>query len=696
MMKIATGVQCLTCKRELRAFVQTSGISKNESGCLQSGYCSISCYEAYIESNKNSNFKDLFACLVEKEGGLQVWLEECSSKPQAEFIFFLQLLRSISECDIMKLVLSRDNLLQRFNSLQSLMNKRTLCDFLFSTDIMKLSLNIQMTPERVNHVISQLWEIAVEARERIKSPDEDLSINDQIDSVDREIFHAIAKTTIDNILNLGTETNLKSTEQKMDIFSLRTEILSSSSRDIMMTENAFKDRSEQKGLFFVDLEDDFLKSFSLILRDNCSVHRRFNILEEESEPSQVTFQNIAEVLCREEMKSNTNFVFLKKHTDIDPINGIITRYKLVDFSDTIIKYVDKEVFIAHGTRPDQVYDKKCHFLLLFNFPAEYFLKPLEFCYFVNSPLEIPIVLQFIEKNLTQEYLPLDSTASLRLNLQSIISRTNALKEFFASRMTDHKIISIEILPTDIVFEAEDEESIYSKEEIEYFKACEQDVRSEKFLMNLAKSASVELPDLMRLFRQVLCDDTLLKYADQKADRLRAYRCLRVARVLALGKHGFTIHHLSFIVASLIKDFENKSEECLMNSLLAPSRVLEYEVQPDPGKCLLKILNSDILPKIVCIKHNLGSPDQTLLSMFLKQEICLNSNSKYKLKSVLQTEYDVRGVCSCISFKGDSITNFSNFGPLSVKILNTKSSKSLNLLFELQTQWILLENSSTSS
>lgn len=631
--------------------------------------------------------------------GLQVCLEECANKAQAEFIFFLHLLRSISDCDIMKLILSRENLLKRLQTLQTLPNKKQLADLVFSTDIMKLALNISMTPERINHVVSRLWEIAGEARDKLHLIEEDITIDEQIDCVDREIFQAIAKTTIDNLLELGSKKLNSSCSPKLEMGEMNMEGQSSTSKDPMLNELSHKEKQEFKGLYFFDIEEDPLHTLHIVLRDNGNINRRFKILVEDAEVSEVTLQSIADCICREDLKPGLDFIFLKKSSQstIDGEEEALERFSILNFSESVSSLLKEEIFVAHSSKPGMAYSPQQHVLIHLYFPAETFVKHSNYFFYIQSPFEMGKVQETTSKLLTQEYLPVGCSAKLRLDIRGIVERITALRDLCVSHMGDHKVLSIDVQPADVIFEAEDEETIYTKEELDYFKTCEHEVRSERFLLSLAMKACTELSTLRIKLKSMLSDPSLFQYDEVKANKLRVYRCLRASRILmrTTSKHRF--HDLSFVFAGQYSNFEKLSGffASPIQKHFPPVQVLDYDIQPEPGKWLQKYLNSDVLPKILCLRYNLGTQGHNLIQLLMKPEIMLSSNSRYELKAILQTEFDPRGVCSCVSIKNESISNFSNFGPLSYKFLSGRPPKSLTLLFELQTQWLLLESSSSS-
>ena len=122
----------------------------------------------------------------------------------------------------------------------------------------------------------------------------------------------------------------------------------------------------------------------------------------------------------------------------------------------------------------------------------------------------------------------------------------------------------------------------------------------------------------------------------------------------------------------------------------PTSTMEYELMPDSSRWLLKMLGSNILPKILCFKHDMSIQGKNILKLLLKPEIILNSRAKYELKAVLQTEFDPRGFCSCVSVKEDAIRDYGKFSSIVLKFLAAKPPKVITLVFELQTHWLLLE------
>lgn len=685
---------CSNCGRLLKALTEKGCPRASSPDGRPLSFCSVSCFQIHSEQKQEFNFGQKNGEGTTRDTGLQVCLEECSNKAQAEFIFFLHLLRSISDCDIVKLILSRENLLQRLQTLQTQQNKKQLADLVFSTDIMKLALNITMTPERTSQVVSRIWEIAGEARDKLHCLEEDMGIDEQIDSVDREIFQAIAKTTIDNILDLGTDKLLRLFSPKLEITQMKTEGQSSSSKEPMMNELSNKEKHEFKGLYFLDLEEDPFQHFYFVLRDNGNVNRRFKVLAEPSEISEITFQSIADCICREDLKPGIDFIFLKKMIQpaIDGEDEPGERFSVVNFHDSLISKLNEEIYIANSVKPGIVYNPMQHLILHLNFSSDFFVKTSNYFFYIQSPFEMAKVQETVSRLITKEYLIESAKARLKLDMKGVVERLNALRDLCVSHMADHKVISIEITPADILFETEDEESIYSQEELDYFKTCEQEVRSERFLMNLALKASLELRVLKLKIKGMLSDPVLFHYEESKANRLRVFRCLRASRILTRSTMKHTFHDLSFVFAGQYGIHEKLMG--LHSKHFPPSQVLEYEKMPENGKWLQKFLNSDTLPKILCMRYNMGTRGQNLVQLFLKPEIVLNPKSRFELKAVLQTEFDSRGVCSCVSIKTDSITNFSTFGPLSSKFLSGKPPKSLTLLFELHTQWLLLESSSS--
>ena len=698
MMRITTVVCCTVCDRQLKAIIGKEASLGNESRAETISFCSVICFQKHLEHNKGQNQDHKLDLPSLKDPGLQVSLEECANKSQAEFIFFLHLLRAISDCDIVKLILSRENLLQRLQKLQGVANKRPLADLVFSTDIMKLALNIQMPAEKISHVISRLWEIASEARDKLQCMDEDIGVDEHIDCVDREIFQAIAKTTIDNILELGSNRFKGYSSAKEDMNEANVES-QTSGKEHMVTEPLSKDRTDHRGLYFLDLEDDPLKSISITVRDNGSVLRKFKILVEESGEEEITFQSIANCITREDLRPGLDFIFLKKifTVALDGEEEPGDRFQVISFSESVLDFTGEEIHLAHSSKPSMLYHSQAHVIVHLLLSAEHFVRRSDYFFYLQGPFEMVKVQEVASRLLTREYLHPGCSARLKLDIKGVVDRITALRDLCVSHMADHKVLSIEVLPADIIFEAEDEETIYSKEELDYFKTCEQEVRTERFLLTLAQKAGLEMSELKLSLKGILGDCSLFRYEEEKANRLRVYRCLRVARLLTRLPARHSCHDLSFVFGGQYGVHENQNGYQLghLHRAFPPTQVLEYDLQPEAGRWLEKMLSAETLPKILCLRYNMGGHGQQLLQLFMRPEIFLNPRSKYELKAVLQTEFDPRGVCSCVSIKNDSISNFSVFGPISSKFISGKPPKSLTLLFELQTQWLLLEPMTTS-
>lgn len=690
MIRVAGHLTCEQCHRHLKVVAESKTTS--DQGQNKQGFCSATCYQIFTDQFKNLKQGQLQVASLIKDSSLSVCLEECPKVAQAEFIFFLHLLRSISECEIMKLILSRENLVERFQALKNTTNKKAFADFIFSTDIMKLALKIQMPADRTSYVVSRLWEIAGEAREKLMGSEEDAE--DQLDFADREIFQAIAKTAIDNILDLGTEKcaikDLPELEAARSLFNSQA----TNGKESMMREHAHK--SELHGLYFLDLEDDPLKKAGFTIKDNGGVMKRVFVTSEEPDFSDVTFKAVADTICTEDLLVSLDFIFVKRFSspDLDPEEGSTKRYSIIEFDQRTWLAAGEEVFLAHSLRPGVGYSQINHFVVNLHLSAEYFVKETDYFFYLHSPAEAARLQETVSEYLCKEFLPVNCKAKLRLRIASLEDRLTALRDLCISHMSDHKVVSIEILPGDLMFEAEDEETIYSSEEVEHFKTCEQEVRSERFLLNLALKACLDLSTLRLCLQSILCDKALSLVPDQKADRLRIYRCLRISRLLSSSLASHHLHSLSFLFAALMPDLENiegsKPQPALPK--FHAQAVMEYEVIPDPARWLLKLLGSTTLPKILCFKHDMIIKTKNILQLFLRPEIILNSRAKYELKAVLQTEFDPRGVCTCVSIKEDTIRDHSQFSALVTRFLAAKSPKVVTLLFELQTQWLLLENS----
>jgi hypothetical protein len=691
MIQVGAHLTCEHCARDLKVIAESK--QTRSLGICGQGYCSATCYQISMDKLKSLKHDRQSETSLIKDSSLNVCLEECPKIAQAEFIFFLHLLRSISECDIMKLILSRDSLVDRFHALKLTPNKKAFADFIFSTDIMKLALKVQMPADRTNYVVSRLWEIAGEAREKLMGSEEDGE--EQMDFVDREIFQAIAKTAIDNILDLGTENSQVKDIGELEASKSLYNSQATNGKESMIKENSHK--SELHGLYFLELEEDPLKRATFTVKDNGGNQKRIIITSEEPDFSDVTFKVVADKICNEDLLPSLDFVFVKRYQYSQPEQDEIptNRFSVIEFEQRTWVEPGEEIFLAHSLRPGVGYSQVNHFVLNLNFPTEYFVKEADYFFYLHSPAEASRLQDVVSSYLCREFLPIGSKAKLSLRISNLEERLTALRDLCISHMSDHKVVFIEVLPSDIMFEAEDEETIYSQEEIERYKTCEQEVRNERFLLNLALKACLDLSTLRMCLQSILCDKSLSILPDQKADMLRIYRCLRIVRLLSNATAGYQLHNLSFVFAALVQDSENQTTSTPQPALPTyyPQSNMEYEIIPEEARWLLKLLGSTTLPKILCFKHDMSVRGRNILQMLLKPEVILNSRAKYELKAVLQTEFDPRGVCTCVSIKEDIIRDHAQFSALVTRFMAAKPPKVVTLLFELQTHWLLLENQS---
>lgn len=696
-MRLAACIKCHQCTREARVLSEVANPQIPNSGEPSKHFCSQGCYQTYIMSEKvgRKEVEEQMVKLV--EAGLQFSLEECQKKAQAEFIFFLHTMRALSECEILKLILSRENLVPKLQSLKTDQNKRNFTDFLFSTDIIKLALNIQMQPDRVNFIVSRIWEIAAEAREKIMGIEDEL--DDHIDTVDGDIFQAIAKNTIDVILELGSDriSLKKSTESE------KVKASASSQTSSYLKEGAaskdFASRQDMTRLQFVALEEESLKKMSVTVRDNGDILRKFTFLSSQEDFSDITVQMLAEKLCSEELYPTIDFIFLKRYPVSLPGRFLNQekRISVIDFEENKWFNLPEDLLIARSVRPGSYYNPAVHFILNFHLSEENFVRAFDYFFYLQSPAEGPRLLELVAKLLTGDCLPKTSRANIKLMIPKFEEELRALRDLCVSHMADHKILSIEILPCHIVFETMEEETIYMDDELAYAKTCEEEIRSEKFLLNLAAHSGIDHVSLRLAFQSMLSDPQLSLLDEDRANKLRVLRCMRVAQLLSSSKgQNINLNRLSFIFAPHRNKYlaarNNHTHSAQRN--LKGTKVFEYDVSPDPGNYLIKLIGNTTLPSILCIKHDFSHSGNNLLQLLLRPEIVLNSRAKYQLKAVLETEYDPRGVCSCVSIKGDAITNQSNFAVISSRFLEGRPPKVLHLFFELQTYWLLLESTAS--
>ena len=215
----------------------------------------------------------------------------------------------------------------------------------------------------------------------------------------------------------------------------------------------------------------------------------------------------------------------------------------------------EDVFLARSLTPSTSYDPVSHFVLHLNFPAQNFVKESDYFFYMVSPDEAPRLTELMNDYISKEYLPIGSKARLVLKISNLEERLTALRDLCISHISEHKMVSIEIMPDDIFFEADDEDTIYSEEEKSYFKACEHEAKSELFLFDLAIKSNLDLSVVRACMQRMLYDVNLIFVPDKKADTLRIYRCLRLKRLYSDAAEPFNLNHLSFLFAALISNHE---------------------------------------------------------------------------------------------------------------------------------------------
>lgn len=516
-------------------------------------FCSSSCSQSYRYQldgyvQDSSSVDGLISC-----SSLKLCLDECDMVVQAEFVFFLHLLRAINECEIMKAVLSMDNLLERFEMLKKTSLRRSFADFIFSTDIMKLALKNQMPADRTNYVVSRVWEIIWETREKLMDGDEEPA--DQVEFIEREIFQAVAKTTIDNILDLGTDKYIPKEIVELEVSKSLHNSQGTNRKASVIRDGLCK--SEFSGLYFLEIEEDPLKKTTFIAKENGGFLKKVIIISQEPDFSDVIFRDVAENICSEDLLISLDFIFIKRYyaLDTDSIDMTSQRFTVINLDQRAWINPGEDVFLARSLTPSTSYDPVSHFVLHLNFPAQNFVKESDYFFYMVSPDEAPRLTELMNDYISKEYLPIGSKARLVLKISNLEERLTALRDLCISHISEHKMVSIEIMPDDIFFEADDEDTIYSEEEKSYFKACEHEAKSELFLFDLAIKSNLDLSVVRACMQRMLYDVNLIFVPDKKADTLRIYRCLRLKRLYSDAAEPFNLNHLSFLFAALISNHE---------------------------------------------------------------------------------------------------------------------------------------------
>ena len=254
-------------------------------------------------------------------------------------------------------------------------------------------------------------------------------------------------------------------------------------------------------------------------------------------------------------------------------------------------------------------------------------------------------------------------------------------------------MSIEVTNRDLTYNKRDEASIYFKQELEYYQNYLPDVRTFQFLATLAVCTGLDQKTTSVLLSRLLDDSTFEQVDHAESDKLRSYRCLRIARILECGYELADLNPASFIFGLRLGDPVNIFP--LFRSIGRPTappiatRKLEYELEPPEGQSLT-ILIGPRLPNLLAIRYDMTSKAHDLASLLFKPSIELNSRTRYELKSAMAAEYDPQGVCTSYILTSGTINSRSAFALARSHILETKQARRLVLIYELMPAWIRLD------
>lgn len=692
-MRIAKGILCPQCGRECSAIVLVQPLGPGKEGCHGQGYCSDLCFNIHLKHPFETKQKPTINLLAETSKGPLISLDECSSRQQAEKVGLFNFLRAMAQTDVIQSLISDNNKLARFHALQNADEVKGLTDLAFAIDTVKMSLRLPLEPARAEFIVKRLQEIIEDAKDRLIAEDGDL-VFDQAERVEREIIHAIVKNTIETILELGSDhpryrfspKKLNSRMAEETIFDLS----SGSENDIPF------EMAEGACVHFQDIDDEVLQTVMITVAENGGGQHRFRIQTHRDDAAGPFLEKLADIIKAEELYSSPEFVFVERRLDVDEhdIDSYISCLRVVPFHERVKNVIDHKLHISRNIASKTVFKPETHTVIHLHFKKESFMQELNFFANLENTEELPLFEHQVSAHLCRLFLPPGCPPLIALKLVRGREKLACLKDLFAGRQKDSKIVSIEVSGNDLVFNGQYEEHLYTKLELEFYDSFKNEVKSDRFMQSLAFCAGIEIADAKQHLELLLVDKELDKRPSPQADLLRVYRCLRIVRILESGYDLLNLHPLSFALG--LRLGEPKKIFPIFRALGRPTpppltfRLLEHALHPSEGRCLIQLLGTEKLPKILCIRYEAGSRGIDLLTLLAKAEIEINTRTSYELKAILQTEFDPRGFCTSVTLCGDSITNKSAFSRMKGLLLENKPPKTLVLIFELKTSWLRLE------
>ncbi len=690
MMQSQT-LECSTCHRQLETFLAKRPITSKEE-C----FCSEAHLDSYIANIGTKAVKKLkIPDDLDYRKKAEVYLEDVSSPEEAELMYFFYTLRGICKCTIVEKLISPDAIKLRIQELQQSQQTKLMQDLFFIRDIFRLAKNESMTQNIQAFVMQRIQMIFMDAKNSAQGIPDNAAF-------DREIYRMIIKNTVETLFELYSAENNGTYSRMLFEQPPATALHLMDLRDV-----------PEQPVLALAIHEGPMKVYSVKV-----IH-----------PDMITISRIEETVRAEEL-SIIDFIILEKK-----VKQHLTGFEVVEMRllDPIIRASGLgELHVARNLNGIVRYDPKQHVTIHIHFNEKYFNQEMDFLFNISPSDQLSHVLERVSAELRRVLLPrkIADRKIILLQLKEQAKFEESLKSLFSSKNQSFRLLQIDISPSDIWFDRDQERTIYPEFELQLFESFRSEVILDRFLTDLAGLISKPLDELRGTLNSLLREDQI-----NISQRLLENRYCRLIQLIERKRSIKDLHKFSFLfwypnngnlpghdlvkrgllplsaVHKYTEELDNKHEGILENRHYFQKIDRAVEVLPPAGQLFVPLLRSTListedpsevnqneippemtqmgLPKILCLQLGGTTPGSITLSRALvKPAIVLNSRTLYELKTILQTEYEARtGAIGLIVSTKAGFESWLVSERAQLSLSKNRKNRSTLAIYELKVNWI---------
>lgn len=447
------------------------------------------------------------------------FVQRAASHSEAEFCIFLLIIRGIASSEFVKRLISINNIKEKVEALSGAENGNMLDNFLLATDICRMATRNEITTQSKPQIIQKVLGVC----ELLKKA---AGISKGDSSSDSQIYSLIARNTIDTLIEL----HLKPLPCK-----------DTSSR---------KEAAPPTHLLFVDFEQHAFHESHLVVKESPLLEYEVRLLSYRADFKDISINEIINSL-NNGCISSPNFILVEKTKHFSDTGEAIISLRILQEFEPAGSVLQSEVFLSRMVKKNQFCSKQSVITLHIHFSNTAFGQEMDFCFQIVDQSDLFEVEELVSVQLRKLFAPYSAEERRLLYFKftnSLFCSSISSRMWLEGRNDRFQVIQYNASPSDLEFDHESEDLLYTRDEIEFMRRHKSELLSQTIVKEAAHLADASISQVIKQFQMLVCSvfeprDRIGLTAEEKT----ALRCLRLLKVLKLRNvYLDDLHPISFV------------------------------------------------------------------------------------------------------------------------------------------------------